>query len=98
MNDVNDYDICAKHEQMPIWEKTGKCIQCSLDDVSDGVSENFLTHFLDFFKKMEWLKKVETKDIVKELDELAQKLDVIAAVVFIFIDVKSESGTKQQQP
>ena len=40
-------------------------------------------------KEMEWLKKAETEDLVKGFDELAQKLEVVAAVIFTLIDVKS---------
>ena len=58
----------------------------------------FLTHFSDFMKEMEWLEKAETEDVVKGLDEWAQKLDMIAAFIFILIDVKGKSGSKQQQP
>ena len=48
-------------------------------------------------KEMKWLKKAETEDVMKALDELAQKLDVIAAVILTLIDVKGDSGSKQQQ-
>ena len=41
--------------------------------------------FSRFMKEMEWLKKPKTEDLVKELDELAQKLDMIAAVIFTLI-------------
>ena len=37
----------------------------------------------------------ETEDVMKELDELVHKLDVIAAVIFTLIDVKGESESKQ---
>ena len=47
---------------------------------------------------MIWLKKADTKDLVKGLDEFAQKLDVVAAIIFTLIDVKGESESKQQQP
>ena len=53
------------------------------------VSRIFLTHFPDFMKEMERLKEAE--DLMKGLDELAQKLDVVVAVIFTLIDVKSES-------
>ena len=43
-------------------------------------------------------KITKTKDLVKRLDELAQKLDFIAAVIFTLIDVKDVSRSKQQQP
>ena len=43
------------------------------------------------------VKKAETEDLVKWLYELAQKVDVIAAVIFTLIDVKGESGSEQQQ-
>ena len=49
-------------------------------------------------KESEWLKMAKTEDVVKGLYELAQKLDVIAAVIFILIDVKGDSGSMQQQP
>ena len=54
----------------------------------------FLTHTPDFMKQMEWLKKAETEDVMNRLDELVQKLDVIAAVIFTFIDVKGVQGPK----
>ena len=47
-----------------------------VDDVSGGISGMFLTYFPDFMKEMEWLEKTEKEDVVKGLDELAQKLDV----------------------
>ena len=36
---------------------------CSVpvDDVPDGVSGKFLTHFSDFMKEIEWLKKLKQK-------------------------------------
>ena len=47
---------------------------------------------------MEWLKKAETDDLVKGLDDLSQKFYVIAAAILTLIDVKGESGSKQHQP
>ena len=44
---------------------------------------------------MEWLKNL--KQLVEGLDELVQKLHVIAAVISTMIDVKGESESKQQQ-
>ena len=58
-----------------------------IDDVPNSVSGIFLNHLLGFMKKMEWLKKAETEDTVKELYELAQKFYVIAAVIFALTDV-----------
>ena len=65
---------------------------CSVpaDDVPDGASGIFFTHFPDFME-MEWLKNAEIKDVVKGLDKLTQKLDVIAGVIFTLIDVKGKS-------
>ena len=42
------------------------------------------------------VKKAETEDLVKRLDKLAHKLDVVAAVFFTLIDVKGESESKKQ--
>ena len=50
----------------------------SIDDIHNGVSGIFLALLADFMKKMKWFKKAETKDLVKGLDEFAQKLDVVA--------------------
>ena len=47
-------------------------------------------------KKVVWLQKAKTEDLVKGLDELSQNCDVVAAVIFTLIDVKHESGSKQQ--
>ena len=47
---------------------------------------------------MVWFKKAETKDLIKGLDDFAQKLDVVAAVIFTLIDVKGEFKSKHQQP
>ena len=47
---------------------------------------------------MKWFKMAETEDLVKGLDEVTQKLDVVTAVIFTLIDVEGESGSKQQQP
>ena len=58
---------------------------------------NFLTNFLDFMKDIEWFKMAKTEDLVKRLDEVAQKIIVVATVVFTLIDVKGESGSKTQQ-
>ena len=40
--------------------------------------------------------KVSLKKL-KGLEKLIQKLDVVATVIFILIDVKGESKTKKQQ-
>ena len=37
-------------------------------------------------------KKFGTEDVVKGLDESAQKVDVIAAAIFKLIDVNDQSG------
>ena len=68
---------------------------CSVlvDDDPNGVSGIFLAHLPDFMKEMVWFKKAETEDLMKGLDEFVQKLGVIAAVIFTFIDVKGESKT-----
>ena len=44
------------------------------------------------------VKKTETQDVVKGLDELAQNLEVKASVIFKLIGVKGVSESKQQQP
>ena len=38
------------------------------------------------------------EDLLKGLDEFAQVIDVVAAVIFTLIDVQGESESKQQQP
>ena len=45
-------------------------------------------------KEMVCFKKVDTEDLVEGLDEFIQKLDVVAAVIFAFIDVKGKSKSK----
>ena len=67
------------------------------DDVPDGLLDFFLTHFPDLMKGIELLKIAEIENVMNRLEELVQKLDVIAAVIFMLIDVKGESGSKQQQ-
>ena len=69
---------------------------CSIpvDNVPDGVCGICFTHFPDFMKKMEQFKKAETEGIMKGLDDLVQKLHMIAAFIFTFINVKGESGSK----
>ena len=49
-------------------------------------------------KEIVCLKKAITEDLLKGLDEFAQKLDMVAAVIFTLIDVTGESESKQQQP
>ena len=60
---VNDCGLCAKHEHKSIWEKTRLSNTCivPVDYVSNGVSGIFLTHFPDFMKEMEWLKRLKHK-------------------------------------
>ena len=43
------------------------------------------------------VKKAEMEDLVKGLDKFAQKLDLVAAVIFTLIGVKDKSGSKKQQ-
>ena len=75
-------------------KRLANAFSVSVDDVPMGFSGIFLTHFSDFMKDMDWLKKAETEGLVKGLNELAQKLDVIASVIFTLMDVKGESESK----
>ena len=59
---------------------------------------NMDTDQLVFGDKNGMVKKAEIDNLMTGLHELAQKLDALAAVLFILIDVKGESGTRQQQP
>ena len=49
--------------------KLVKAFSVPVDDVPDGVSVIILTHFPDFTKFMDWLKKAETEKLEKKLDE-----------------------------
>ena len=73
---------------------------CSVlvDDAPNGVSGNFYSPFSRFHEGDGIVWKTETEDLLKGLDGFAQKLDVVAAVIFTFIYVKGESESKQQQP
>ena len=87
ITDDNDCNICAQHEQKSIWKKDWKMHAVVLWMMFLMVFFYIiLTHFSDF-KQMEWLKKTEAEDVVKELDELVNKLDMIATVIFTLIDV-----------
>ena len=44
------------------------------------------------------VKKPETEDLVNGLDEFTYNLDVVTAFIFMLIDVKGESVSKQQPP
>ena len=68
-----------------------------VDDVPNGGSGIFLAHFPDFMKEMVWLKKAEIENLLQGLDEFAQELDMVAAVIFTLIDVQGETESKQQQ-
>ena len=57
-----------------------------------GNSENYPDEV-----QLEQLGKAEAEDVMNELDKLVQKLSMIVAVIFELIDVKGESGSKQQQ-
>ena len=65
----------------------------SINNISNVIFGIFTAHL----HEMAWFKKAETEDIVKGLDKFAQKLDVVAAVIFTCIDVKGQSQSKQQQ-
>ena len=41
------------------------------------------------------LKKADTEDVVWSINDFAQKLYMVAAVIFTLIDVKGESASKQ---
>ena len=69
-----------------------------VDDVSNVISRIFVAHFPDFMKKIIWSEKAKIENLVKGLNEFPQKLDVVSAVIFTLIDVKSESESRQQQP
>ena len=88
------------HETMRSWavipvEEASAC-SVSVDDVSNGVLE-LSHHFSDFMKETEWSKKAETAHVMEILDEFIQKNDMIADVIFTYIDVKRKPGSKQQQ-
>ena len=48
-------------------------------------------------KTTECLKKIKTDYAINGVDKFVQKLDMKVAVIFTFIDVKSESGSNKQQ-
>ena len=79
------------------WKKTGKCIQSSCW-LSSWCFCNFYHPFSRFPDGDGIVKEAKTYDVVKRLDELDQKLDVTATVIFTLIDIKGESRLKQQQP
>ena len=68
---------------MSYGEKASQCCSVSVDDVSNGVSEIFLVHLLDFMNNMVWCKKAKTEDLMKGLDKFVPIRDVVAAVIFI---------------
>ena len=70
----------------PIGRRLASIYSVSAEDVPNGASGIFLANLSDFMKEMVWFKKTETKDLVKGLDELVQKLDVVASVIFPLID------------
>ena len=93
--EILNFDICAMHDWKSSGERLASVCSVSVNDVPNGVSGIFLAHFPDLMKGMVWFKKAETEDVVKGLDEFAQRLDVVAAVIFTLIDIKGESLSKQ---
>ena len=76
-----------------IWKEICNFIQCSNWWCSWWCFWIFSHPFSKFQEGDKALKKAKNG-----LDELAQKLYVIASVIFTLINVKGESGSMQQQP